>query len=135
MKTKHAWLLALSVLSLNLAPSAFAQGGNNNPGVVPPKANYRGLTYGEWHARYWQAMLALPVVNGVHPFLTYGAFEGEEGVVYLAPSYYDYATTSLVDVTVPAGTPLFMPVRADAECSQLEPPPFHGDDEASLRQC
>jgi hypothetical protein len=126
--------LALLLLALTTARPALAQGGNNNPGVVPPNAKYRGLTYGEWEARYWQALLIIPVVNGIQPFLTFGAFGGADGVVFLAPSYYQ-AGSYIIDVTIPAGTPLFMPVRVNAECSQLEPDPFHGDDEASLRQC
>lgn len=37
-------------------------------------------------------------------------------------------------ITIPPGTPIFFPV-VNAECSVLEPDPFHGDDEAELRAC
>ncbi len=126
--------LAILLLALATGRPALAQGCNNNPGVVPPNARYRGLTYGEWQTRYWQELLAIPVVNGIHPFLTFGAFGGTGDMVFLAPSYYQLGSY-VIDVTIPAGTPLFIPVRINAECSQLEPDPFHGDDEASLRQC
>lgn len=130
------WLALLLgvVVCLAISQHAEAGGGNNNPGVVPPNAKYRGHTYGEWQAKYWQAMFAIPVVNGIHPFLSFGAFGGADGVVFLAPSYYQPGSY-VVDVTIPAGTPLFLPVYFHSECSQLEPDPFHGEDEASLRQC
>ena len=39
-----------------------------------------------------------------------------------------------IPVTIPAGTPLFVPIIT-VECSVAEEPPFHGDDEAELRAC
>ncbi len=127
-------LLALLVHGVAENPSVLAQSSNDNPGVVPANEKYLGLTYGEWQARFWQALFEIPVVNGIHPFLTYGAFGGKDGVVFLSPSYYYPGVSCLVEVKIPAGTPLFMPVRYNVECSQLEDPPFHGDDEASLRK-
>ncbi len=103
--------------------------------MVPPAAKYRGLAYGEWQARFWQALLGTPVVNGVHPFLTYGAFRGaDDDMVFLAPSFYYPGFSCVVEVTVPAGSPLFIPVRYNVECSQIEAPPFYGYNEASLRK-
>jgi hypothetical protein len=39
-----------------------------------------------------------------------------------------------VELTIPPGTALFFPV-VNTECSVIEPAPFHGDDETSLRAC
>ena len=39
-----------------------------------------------------------------------------------------------IDLTIPAGTALFFPV-INAECSVIEPDPFHGDSEEELRAC
>lgn len=104
--------------------------GNKNPGVIPPNAQYRGLSYGEWGAKFWQAAYSIPVVDGEHPFISGGAFGGEDGVVFLA----GIGGGAVIEITVPAGTPLFFPV-INAECSEIEPDPFHGDDEAEMREC
>ena len=72
-------LAALSAISL----TASAQGGNQNPAVIPPDAKYRGLTYGEWTAEWWQAAFGVPVEGGSHPFIVGGAFEGESAIVFL----------------------------------------------------
>ena len=39
-----------------------------------------------------------------------------------------------VELTISPGTALFFPV-VNAECSVIEPAPFHGEDEVSLRAC
>jgi hypothetical protein len=80
--------------------------------------------------RWWQTVLSIPVVNGNHPVITGGAFGGEDGVLFLT----GVGGPASFDLTIPPGTALFFPV-VNAECSVLEPDPFHGDDEASLRAC
>ena len=130
LATKCATVM-LAVLVTLAAVSYDAQAANGNPRVSPPHASYRGLTYGEWEARWWQAAFALPVVGGDYPVISGGAFGGEDGVLFLAAVVGPPAT---VEVTIPAGTPLFFPV-VNAECSVIEPDPFHGDDETSLRAC
>lgn len=110
---------------------AQGQGGNSNPGVLPSNAKHRGLTYGEWAAKWWQAAFAEPVVNGDHPIISGGAFGGDDGVVFLAAVVGPPTT---VNVTIPSGTWLFLPV-VNAECSVVEPEPFHGDNEEELREC
>jgi hypothetical protein len=89
------------------------------------------MTYGEWGAAWWQAAFAIPVVNGDHPIISGGAFGGEEGVLFLAAVV---GAPVVIELTIPAGTPLFFPI-VNAECSVIEPDPFHGDDEESLRAC
>jgi hypothetical protein len=130
MATKCATVM-LAVLVTLAAVSYDAQAANGNPRVIPPNASYRGLTYGEWEARWWQAAFALPVVGGNHPVISGGAFGGEDGVLFLAAVVGAAVTLNL---TIPAGTPLFVPV-INAECSVIESDPFHGDDETSLRVC
>jgi hypothetical protein len=124
-------LLGLVLVTLLAVSSdALAKGGNKNPGVIPPNAKYRGLTYGEWAARWWQEALSIPVVDGEHPLISGGAFGGKGGVVFLS----GVGGGVTVEITIPAGTALFFPV-VNSECSILEPDPFHGDDEAELRAC
>jgi hypothetical protein len=123
-------LLAVFAL-VGVSPDARTQGGNGNPGVIPPQARYRGLSYSDLEARFWQAAYSIPVVDGDHPFISGGAFGGDDGVVFLSAVVGAPAT---VEVTVPAGTALFLPV-VNAECSVIEPDPFHGDNEDELRAC
>ena len=124
-------LLALISLVLTNAQPVQAQSGGNNPGVVPPNEKYLGLTYGEWQARWWQALFAIP--TPINPFINFGAFGGVDGVVFLAPSYYK-AGSYVVDVTISDGTPLFLAVRSNAESSTIEDWPFNGKNEAELRK-
>ena len=110
---------------------AQGQGNNNNQGVMPPNAKFRGLNYGEWGASWWQAAFQIPVVEGDHPLFSGGAFQGPKGVVFLAAVVGEPA---VVEVTIPAGTPLFIPI-VNSECSTIEDPPFFGSNETELRQC
>ena len=135
MSMKRVVVAACVVLGL-LTGSAFlynalAEGGNQNPGVIPPNANYRGHSYGEWEARWWQTLFAIPVVGGDHPLISGGAFAEVDGVMFLAAPV---GIPSEFEITITPGTALFFPLL-NTECSVLEPDPFHGDDEASLREC
>ena len=124
-------VLAAAALVLVVAASAMpAAGRNQNPGVVPAGGKFRGLTYGEWGAQWWKTAFSIPVVDGSQPIITGGAFGGDNGVVFLA----GVGGPTTLEITIPAGTALFFPV-VNSECSVLEPDPFHGDDEASLRAC
>src|SRR5262245_40389207 len=77
--------LAATVLALLFAPSPPpAAARNPNAGIIPPGSAYRGLTYGEWGALWWQTLFSLPVVDGDHPFFSGGAFGEDKGVVFLA---------------------------------------------------
>lgn len=123
--------LPIGVLALLLASSGVqAAGRNPNPGVIPPDGTYRGLSYGEWGAQWWSTAFSIPVVDGDHPLFSGGAFGEHQGVVFLAA----VGGGATIDVTIPAGSALFFPVL-NAECSVIEPDPFHGDDEGELRAC
>src|SRR5262245_38733339 len=56
-----------AVLLILAASSPLAQARNPNPRVIPVNGTYRGLSYGEWGARWWQAVFSVPVVGGSHP--------------------------------------------------------------------
>jgi hypothetical protein len=109
---------------------AQANGGKKNPGVHPPHAKYRGLTSGEWAARWWQEVFALPVAGGEHPFFSGEPFGGDKKVLFLAGIFGE----ATVEITIPPGTALFFPV-INSECSIIEGDPFHGDNEEELREC
>ena len=135
MSIRPARLFLLLAALSAISSIASAQGGNQNPGVIQPDAKYRGLTYGEWTAEWWQANFGLPVEGGSHPLIVGGAAKGEGDIVFLTtPVVPAGSPTAAVPVTLPSGTPLFVSIVA-VECSMFEPPPFHGDDEASLRTC
>jgi hypothetical protein len=128
-KTKVYGTLFVTLTTVALIlPYGQSHGANKNPGIIPLNAKYRGLSYGEWEAKFWQAAFAIPVVDGEHPLITGGAFGGEDGVVFLA----GIGGGATIEVTIPPGTALFFPV-INTECSEIEPPPFHGDDEAEMR--
>src|SRR3989442_2662229 len=86
-------------LSTLAAVSYDTQAANGNPRVLPPNARYRGLTYGEWGARWWQAAFSVPVVGGDHPIISGGAFGGEDGVLFLAAVV---GTPVTVEITISA---------------------------------
>ena len=124
IRSARLFLLLAALAAISLVASA--QGGNGNPGVIPPHAKYTGLTYGEWTAEWWQAAFAIPIEGGSHPLITGGAFEGENAILFLtAPVVPAGSPTTTVPVTIPSGTRLFFPILA-VECSVFEPPPFHG---------
>lgn len=101
--------------------------------LAAPK--YRGLTYGEWTAAWWQAAFAVPVEDDSHPLITGGAFGGNNRMVFLtAPVVPAGSPTATIPLTIPSGTHLFLPIIT-VECSVAEGPPFHGEDEAELRTC
>jgi hypothetical protein len=93
---------------------------------------FRGVSYGELAAQWWSTIFAIPIVDGQHPYLSGGAFGEYKGVTFLAAAFGE--ETVEIEVTVAPGTALFLPV-INAECSVFEPDPFHGDNEAELREC
>ncbi len=129
MTTKCAKVLLVLVTLVAGSSTALAQ-PSVNPGVIQPNAHYRGLTYGEWGARWWQTAFSIPVVDDDHPLISGEAFGGEDGVLFLS----GVGGGAPIEITIPAGPALFFPV-VNAECSVIEPDPFHGDDEEELRTC
>jgi hypothetical protein len=136
IQRSYVWQVVVGVAALLLVTSvvvshhALAKGGNANAGVIPPNAHFRGFTYEDLEAQFWQTLFDIPVVDGDHPLFSGGAVAGENGIVFLAAPFGG----AELEITIPAGTALFFPI-VNTECSALEPDPFHGDDEAEQRQC
>jgi hypothetical protein len=95
--------------------------------IVPPNGTYGGRTYNEWQVKFWQDLITTPVVNSRHPYLTGDAFGDQNGVVLLF-----HAPETQNNLTVSGNTAFFFSIIA-FESSVFEPPPDHGDDEASMR--
>jgi hypothetical protein len=105
----------------------------SSPAAAAPK--YKGLTAGEWTAVWWQQIFAIPVEAGSHPLIDGGAFGGNNRTVFLGgPVMPAGSPRTILPITIPSGTSLFLPVIT-VECSVAEEPPFHGDDEGELRAC
>ena len=132
---KHWLALLLGVVMTWCVISHQAQASDkrNDPRIIPPQADFRGLRYGDWEAEWWRALLAIPVIEAYHPSISGGAFAVKSGVLFLSPAYYQNGVPP-IDATVSAGTAIFVPVIS-FECSVLEPDPAHGDNEAQLRGC
>jgi len=146
---RHTFARALAVVALAgllwspaltarlAADRADSSGGKGaaEPGVLPLDAKYQGLTYGDWLALSWQAVLAIPVEDGSHPLITGGAVGLNNRMVSLwAPVVPAGSPRVTIPVTVPAGQHLSVGMIA-VECSVAEPPPFHGENETELRAC
>jgi hypothetical protein len=135
--SRGRWLAPfLGALTL-FAISFHAQATDSNkiPRVIPPQADFRGFSYGEWEAEWWSFLFLIPVVDGSHPILNGGAFAIVNGVLFLCPAYYPTVDPPYqVSVIVSPGTAIFVPVVSQ-ECSQIEPPPSYGGNEAEMRAC
>jgi hypothetical protein len=113
------------------APSAASA---RSPHVFSPAAHPFGASLGEWQARWFTWFIEIPApTNPI--FDETGELCGinQSGPVwFLAPVAHSGTTTR--ECTVPAGKGLFA-LGLGNECSNVEPPPFHGDTEAELRAC
>jgi hypothetical protein len=104
-------------------------GGTTQGGVLQPPSHRR---YGELSAVWWQWALAFPFAT--NPILDptscdYG--NQPDGVFLLAGNFGGTMTRTC---TVPAGSSIFVPIF-NAECSDLEPPPFFGATPVARRKC
>ena len=134
-----AVVLLVALVGVALSPTHSAgQDGGGNPGVIPPQAKYRGLSYGEWGARQTQWFFSLPVDH--HPLYdTADCSAGQSGNVWFLGG--TFASSEIKpgvilgeadrDCTIPSGTALFFPL-VSAECSEAE---GNGTTEAELRDC
>ena len=135
-----ALILTLFVPSRALADDHGSHGDHGEHGfhsfeIVPPDATFRGLTYPQWQARWWQWAASVPITNGTHPIFPGGdPTQGQSGNVWFlgAPSVSDGPEARRIEI--PEGTALFFPA-VNTECSTIEPDPFHGDNPAELRSC
>lgn len=125
MKTK----MLAGFLGVLLATAAWA---GNNRGVIPPQASYKGMTYAEWSAKWWQWAMAMPLEE--HPLAdTANCSTDQSGHVWFLGG--SFTSTEVVrNCTVPVGKAIFFPIL-NTECSTAEPPPFYGGTEQELRDC
>lgn len=136
MKSTLKTYLTAAVMALFLAGNAAMAARDPNNTIVKPEGQYRGDSYAELEAQWWQTMYAIPVVNGQHPLLTGGAVVSNDiaFLVSAPPTSTNAQGTTMIDITIPSGTAIFVPI-VNAECSDIEPDPFHGDTEPELRAC
>jgi hypothetical protein len=123
----------VSALAVVLAvPRAFAR--DQERPVVPPEVNVFGRTYGEWSATWWQWLLSIPAPT--NPTLDPTGQHCDVGQLDLLFFLAGAPTSDAVmrACTVPSGRRVLVPIIT-AECSTVEPAPFHGDHERELRAC
>jgi hypothetical protein len=131
-KLKKVALLAVVLMAIGTAPSAWAGGGGKkaNPGILPPQSHAFGKSYAEWSAKWWQWFLEQPVVGGpTDPSYDIGSHQSGK-VWFLASALSEPV------IEIPTGTALFIPL-VNVECSSLEAPEsgFHGDTAAEQAEC
>jgi hypothetical protein len=100
--------------------------------ILDPDTSYAGASRGEWAAWSWQWGVSLPpVVNPGEDQSGERCGYGQSGpVFFMAANVPSYTITCVV----PEGTAIFVGLGS-VGCSTVEPPPFFGRDEASLRAC
>jgi hypothetical protein len=151
-RPRQALYLAMAALAAFLiAAPAAAKGQGANPGVIPHQATYQDLTYGQWQARWQQWAISIPALTSppelIHPFFPGGntllaqTLDGQitpitGNVLFLAGVLESPAGSAaeIRSITIPSGIALFFPI-VNAECSNLEPVPFHGDTPAQRADC
>ena len=136
----RAVFLAGIVVTAAMTPALAQRDGENNDHkrvkVFPPQSHPYGKSYGQWSAEWWKWALSLPVDQ--NPFYDVSGCQnganGQSGPVWFLTGVIAESGVAVRDCTVPGGKALFFPV-INTECSTLEPPPFHGNNEAELRAC
>ncbi|HEY8550004.1 MAG TPA: hypothetical protein VIL35_08630 [Vicinamibacterales bacterium] len=106
-----------------------------DPKPLAPGGTYRGLTYGEWQARWWLETFATLEAQE-DPFAIFkGAYGGSNDIVFLAGAIKQAESPKVkIPITVPSGAYLFVPI-VTVECSVAEGGEFHGETEPELRAC
>jgi hypothetical protein len=123
--------LVVAVVTMFVAANVAMAARDPNNGIAKPQGSYQSQSYGEWAAEWWQTMYSIPVVNGQHPLLNGGAATNGSGDLFLAAAVGGTAT---IELTVPNSTTIVVPI-VNAECSTIEPDPFHGATEPEMRAC
>jgi hypothetical protein len=126
--------LLAAVIVLGLLPAvsfagvpgvrSFAQNAANpNPRVLPPVSAAYGHTYAEWSELWWLWFIPQTSTNNA----INDCSAGQSGQVWFLEAFGSTCA-------VPAGKALFFPI-VDAECSNLEDPPFYGLTAADRSAC
>ncbi len=116
-------VLAVLAVALCAAPVAAAHDHKDGGAVVAPADKVAGLTGDELLGESWVQLLSHPAGT-----FTGGCVPVTHKVVTPDPDADLNASCS-----IKKGTSLFIPVGSD--CSDVEPPPFFGADEAAQREC
>lgn len=96
--------------------------------VFPPHSSPYGLSYPEWHVKWWQWSISIPW--DTHPYQgAQFAAVNQSGPVWFLVGYTD---GQIREITVPRGKSLFFPIL-NVESSNVEPAPYFGADEAGMR--
>jgi hypothetical protein len=129
----------VTALALAMAPSALADADRSKFAVVLPSESQKltGKTYEQWSAVWWQTMLPIPTAkNPTNDLTGRNCGRGETAEVFFLAGYFNTnpnpGTTRIC--TVPATKPLFFPI-INVDCSNLEDPPFFGEDRKARAQC
>jgi hypothetical protein len=131
---KRVQILTVSVLiiaMLFMTVSISNAKDKAHPTVLPPNARVKGLTLGDWGAKEWQALFAIPAEQ--NPLLG-----------HLWPTCYleriknvgvgvAYGPSGSSECEMPTGMMLYVPVLG-SECSSIEEPTIGGSEE-ELRAC
>ena len=126
-----AWVVGMIAVAVLFCGAPARADDDKDDQVVPVTEAYAGLTYGDWAAAWWQWGLQFPA-NADHPFSSGGnTLRDQSGPVWFLAGVFG---TEVRHITIPSGIALFFPVL-NAECSIIEPDPFHGKDAASLAVC
>ena len=124
---RHWWLVLLGVL---LVSGAWAGNGGNS--VIPPEAHFKGKTYAEWSAAWWQWLIPIPSDASQYPFNDqYGPKCGNganAGKVWFLVGFFTPPGAPPTERTcqIPVDTALFFPIY-NTECSTVESGSFHLD--------
>jgi hypothetical protein len=125
-------VLAAAIL-LGAGAAVPATAASKDPRVFPPASHPYGASYGEWQARWFKWLMEIPVpVNPALDETGANCNVGQSGRVWFSASTFSLATTR--SCTISEKQALFVFALGN-ECSDIEPPPFFGDNEADLREC
>ena len=104
---------AVALIGVAMVPVAQAHDDDRRPTIFPRDASPYGNTYGEWSARWWQWLMAIPTPQNPN-FDTTGqnCGEGQAGPVwFLGGAFASPAPTiGLRTCTVPAGKAIIIPL-------------------------
>jgi hypothetical protein len=107
-------LVALTLLVAAVVPALAGPGNLGNPGIAPPQSHFRGQTYSEWSAAWFQWVMSLPSTH--HPLFDIPGVdcsEGQIGKVWFIGGalFANHAVNR--SCTIPAGTALFLNITAN----------------------
>jgi hypothetical protein len=123
MKHLRYALLAVVAIALYATPVAVAHPPHHGGGIVKPAHKVSGLTGDELLGESWVQLLSHPA----------GTFTGGCVPVTRKVVSPDPDADLNASCTIKKGTSVFIPVGSD--CSDVEPPPFFGEDEEAQREC